>query len=569
MAVLTTAIKVLIGLALVVPILVAPGYYSPYIVPKVLVFRSVVELMLGVYLILVLGDWDRYKVRLSPISVAIAIFTLSLGVSTLVGVDWHKSFFGTYAWMLGFDTLVHYVAFYFIATTVLTRWTMWKKYLRLFLGVAVLVLAIGVVQKLIQVLMAGGSERVIATLGNATYLGGLGGFTVWLALLLGLGDDAKGWRFDYCVAGLFGIAGVMISESRGALLAIIVGLVVLLICYTLVMGKNPKWRRLLVAGLGVCAIPLILVIVVGIQGRTAAELSQMITRDRASLFMKWADATQLRALGGQHDEQAYANVLEDIHLLNEAQITPTVQSLNAYLTEQGSALDAISADDLKKIELTHLTIENRDRPIRLDRGIERRIVRARWYADIPVLRRFGVWINISKNARFMAWGAAVDAFMERPVLGWGPNNFEFAYNKYYQPEYFGYPWSTTRYDNAHNVVLNTLAEQGAVGLASYLFLVGSPVVLLWRGYRRGSVDVHLAAVGTAFFNLTPGLQPVCFREPNVVPVFHIDASHAQQPDAWRAQTRHCPISDASYPSHRDWGDGACGDGGNQSTYRSS
>jgi len=114
----------------------------------------------------------------------------------------------------------------------------------------------------------------------------------------------------------------------------------------------------------------------------------MITKDRASVFMKWADATQHRALGGQHDEQAYVNVLEEIHLLHEAQITQTVQSLNAYLTEQGSALDAISDTGLKKINLMYLTIENRDRPIRTDRGIEHRIARARWYADLPLFRRF-------------------------------------------------------------------------------------------------------------------------------------------------------------------------------------
>lgn len=56
MALLTMLINVLIGLAFLVPIIIAPNHsIYPVIVPKVLVFRGAVELMVGAYMILALG----------------------------------------------------------------------------------------------------------------------------------------------------------------------------------------------------------------------------------------------------------------------------------------------------------------------------------------------------------------------------------------------------------------------------------------------------------------------------------------------------------------------------------
>jgi len=496
---LIRVIQVLIGLTFLVPVIVVPGQIYPTLVPKVLVFRSLAELILGTYIMLVMGNWDRFKIRPSPISISIALFTLSMGISTLVGVDWRQSVFDTYHRMLGLDSLAHYVAFYFVTTTILTGWATWKKFLRFFLGAVVLVLVVGIAQKFNQAFVANSSERASATLGNAIYLGGLGGFTVWIALLLALTEEAKGWRLDYFVAGCLGFVGVIISESRGALIALIAGVMVLFMGYMLLLNQDKKRHAYFGMGMGVCALlPLLLIVMVGYQGHKADALHQTITQDRASLLMKWADATDHPALRGQHDEKAYITLLEELGALNKDRASLTVTNLNAYLTEQGSALDDFTEKSLGDIKPAYMTIESRDRPIRTDRSVELRFAQARWYSNIPGLRRFRDGSEIFRNARLMSWAFAIDAFKERPVFGWGLNNFEFAYNKSYQPHFFGYAWSDTRFDDAHNVLFNTLTEQGIVGLMSYLLVVGAPIVCLWRGYRRGVVDIHLALVGTAF-----------------------------------------------------------------------
>lgn len=102
------------------------------------------------------------------------------------------------------------------------------------------------------------------------------------------------------------------------------------------------------------------------------------------------------------------------------------------------------------------------------------------------------------STRIMAWKIAIVGWQERPVLGWGPNNFFYAFNKYYNPDFLKFGWGETWFDNAHNIILNTLATQGLVGVVSYLSLFGTGVWVLIRGQKKGKISYHLAAIGTGF-----------------------------------------------------------------------
>ncbi len=93
---------------------------------------------------------------------------------------------------------------------------------------------------------------------------------------------------------------------------------------------------------------------------------------------------------------------------------------------------------------------------------------------------------------------AVEGFKERPVLGWGQENFNYVFNTNYDPRMYGHEqW----FDRAHNVFLDWLIAGGVLGLISYLSLYASGVFLLWRR----STDVSfvekalLTGLGTAYF----------------------------------------------------------------------
>ena len=75
-------------------------------------------------------------------------------------------------------------------------------------------------------------------------------------------------------------------------------------------------------------------------------------------------------------------------------------------------------------------------------------------------------ISLSEGqTRFTIWGMAFQGFLERPVFGWGQENFNYVFNKYYEATLYNQePW----FDRAHNVVLDWLIAGGAVGFLLYV-----------------------------------------------------------------------------------------------------
>lgn len=96
------------------------------------------------------------------------------------------------------------------------------------------------------------------------------------------------------------------------------------------------------------------------------------------------------------------------------------------------------------------------------------------------LKRFA---NISLEsgtvqARFHIWNMAWQGFKERPILGWGQENFNLVFNKYYDPVlYADEPW----FDRVHNIIFDWLIAGGILGLLAYLSI---PLALLYYIWSR-------------------------------------------------------------------------------------
>jgi O-antigen ligase len=94
------------------------------------------------------------------------------------------------------------------------------------------------------------------------------------------------------------------------------------------------------------------------------------------------------------------------------------------------------------------------------------------------------------------WKAAVAMWREKPVLGIGPDNFRMRFYAY-----------VDRMDDdlainkgihrAHNLFLNMLAEQGAVGAAAYLLLLAAILVRAVQGWRRAGVTAETLGLSGA------------------------------------------------------------------------
>ncbi|MFH0846101.1 MAG: O-antigen ligase family protein [Patescibacteria group bacterium] len=90
------------------------------------------------------------------------------------------------------------------------------------------------------------------------------------------------------------------------------------------------------------------------------------------------------------------------------------------------------------------------------------------------------------KARFLVWNMAWEGFKEKPILGWGQENFNYVFNTHYVPEMYGQEeW----FDRTHNVFLDWLIAGGFLGLLIYLSLFFFVLYYLWFSKRK--VDFSL------------------------------------------------------------------------------
>ncbi len=81
------------------------------------------------------------------------------------------------------------------------------------------------------------------------------------------------------------------------------------------------------------------------------------------------------------------------------------------------------------------------------------------------------------QTRFTIWHMAFEGFLERPIVGWGQEGFNYVFNKFYDPSlYMQEQW----FDRAHNAFIDWLVAGGAPAFLLYLSLFGSALFLLWK-----------------------------------------------------------------------------------------
>lgn len=385
-------IKFFIYAAFFAPLLVVPtSFIFPFIVPKILLFRSLVAFILGGYILLLFLNKEEYKIQFTPVNLVLSVFIVSFALSTFIGVDPYHSFWDNHERMLGLFTILHYFAYFIVCGAVFKNWKDWSLALKIFLFAGSIVMFIGAMQiNNPFLLMNQGNDRVASTLGNPIYVSGYGLFLFFTALLLFAREKSNWWRFFEVVMAFFALLGIVYGGSRGAMLGFVAGFGALLLGYVIILkntGKNTKKA--------LWAVILFCVLLVAL-----------------------------------------------------------------FYTNRNS-------------EFVH---------------------------KIPALGRFASIsvASLVNSPRFIAWKIAIEGWRERPVFGWGPNNFFYAFNKYYNPKSLEMGYGETWFDNAHNIILNTLTVQGIFGLFSYLAIFIVAVISLWQVKENRDNNPHLVVIGSAF-----------------------------------------------------------------------
>ncbi len=121
--------------------------------------------------------------------------------------------------------------------------------------------------------------------------------------------------------------------------------------------------------------------------------------------------------------------------------------------------------------------------------------------ESPVLNRFATlsMSELKTQGRYFVWPMAWEGFKERPLLGWGQENFNYVFQEHYRPEMYALePW----FDHAHNIYLDWMVTGGLLGILAYLSLYGLSLYLLWRKSNFSSVEksVITALLASYFFH---------------------------------------------------------------------
>lgn len=98
----------------------------------------------------------------------------------------------------------------------------------------------------------------------------------------------------------------------------------------------------------------------------------------------------------------------------------------------------------------------------------------------PTLSRFASISpnDITGSSRLSMWKISYEAWLERPVFGYGQDNFSYVFARKFLPEKMCNlePW----YDRSHNVFFDWLVAAGALGLLTYLSLYAVTLWFMWK-----------------------------------------------------------------------------------------
>lgn len=89
-------------------------------------------------------------------------------------------------------------------------------------------------------------------------------------------------------------------------------------------------------------------------------------------------------------------------------------------------------------------------------------------------------LAVLKN-RFAAWEMAWEASFDKPIFGWGLENYDNSFQAHFQPRFESSTGQTETFDRPHNFILLHLVTTGWIGLILFLSILGTA---LYSGFKN-------------------------------------------------------------------------------------
>lgn len=102
--------------------------------------------------------------------------------------------------------------------------------------------------------------------------------------------------------------------------------------------------------------------------------------------------------------------------------------------------------------------------------------------------------DASSDQRLRLYAVALKAVRDRPIFGWGPENFDYAFDRNYDPALLKYGVSETWVDRSHNTYLDTLVMSGILGFVAYAAIFIAAFITLKRSVNSGICEAREAGI---------------------------------------------------------------------------
>jgi putative inorganic carbon (HCO3(-)) transporter len=224
-------IKIGIFLILLTPLVISSFSVYPTVLPKVIYFRILVEILFFLYILLLFYD-RKYLPKISPIFASFLIFIVILVLSTLKSINPERSFWGTMERMEGLLTPLHLFVFFVVLVGVFRERKDWLNFLRFAVLLSIPIGITAIIQKMGIFYFYGTtsptSPRITATLGNAVFYGSYLVLTIFLAIFLAVLEEKKGLRVLFWIITILNAILLLLTGTRGAWIGMAVGFFLLL-----------------------------------------------------------------------------------------------------------------------------------------------------------------------------------------------------------------------------------------------------------------------------------------------------------------------------------------------------
>jgi O-antigen ligase/tetratricopeptide (TPR) repeat protein len=237
-----TTIVTLLVVSLLVPVIVVSGFFFPYVVPRNIFFRVVIEVGVAVLVLALCFGRKRLDLRGEPIFWSLAAFLAAASVSALFSPARLHSFFGDFERMGGVWAWLHLVLFFLLLRTL--RDEDWGWILNSALAVSVFVGISAILQHSGLAAAAGLTDTVVAasssTFGNS---GLLAPYLLASVALAGyLAFERSRYRLLYMIAAGVNLLALVYAENRSTIIGFVLGAIVGGIIYAIIgTASRKRW----------------------------------------------------------------------------------------------------------------------------------------------------------------------------------------------------------------------------------------------------------------------------------------------------------------------------------------